>query len=293
MWVGDTIYFLSDRNGPVTLFAYDLKAKTVKEVVHNTGFDIKSASAGPGGIVYAQFGSLHLYSFGTRAEHEVHVRIAADMPQLAPHFEKIKADDIQNLGISPTGKRAVFEAHGEILTVPAEKGDIRNLTRSPAVADRDPAWSPDGQSVAWFSDESGEYELHIRDQKGLGPVRKITLDHPPSFYYSPTWSPDSKKIAFSDKRLGLWYVTVATGTAVKVDTDYYDEGPSPFNINWSADSGWLAYNRVLPNQLHAVFVYSLETGKTTQITDGLSDALHPAFDKTGSFFILWPALIWA
>ena len=283
MWVGHTIYFLSDRNGPVTLFAYDVNAKKVTEAVHNTGFDIKSAGAGPGGIVYEQFGSLHLYDFATRTEHEVHVRIAADMPQLSPHFEKIKADDIRNLGISPTGKRAVFETHGEILTVPAEKGDIRNLTRSPAVADRAPAWSPDGQSVAWFSDESGEYALHIGDQHGLGPVHKITLDQPPSFYYSPTWSPDSQKIAYSDKRLNLWYLDLTNGIPVKVDTDYYDEGPSPFNITWSPDSQWLAYNRILPSFLHAVFVYSLETKKPTQITDGMSDARYPAFDRSGKY----------
>jgi tricorn protease len=283
MWVGHTIYFLSDRNGPVTLFAYDLDTKRVTEVVHNTGFDIKSASAGPGGIVYEQFGSLHLYDFATHTGHEVHVRTAADMPQISPHFEKLKADDIRNLGISPTGKRAVFEAHGEILTVPAEKGDIRNLTRSPTVADRNPAWSPDGKWVAWFSDESGEYALHIRDQHGLGEVRKITLDQPPSFYYSPTWSPDSRKIAYSDKRLNLWYVDLTNDIPVKVDTDYYDEGPAPFNVVWSPDSRWLAYNRILPNNLHAVFVCSLETKHDNQITDGMSDALNPVFDQSGKY----------
>lgn len=283
MWVGHTVYFLSDRNGPVTLFAYDLDTKTVTEVVHNTGFDIKSAGAGPGGIVYEQFGSLHLYDLATRAEHEVHVRIAADMPQVRPHFEKIGPDDIKNLGISPTGKRAVFEAHGEILTVPAENGDIRNLTRSPAVADRDPAWSPDGKSIAWFSDESGEYALHIGNQNGLGEVRKIVLDQPPSFYYSPIWSPDGRKIAYCDKRLNLWYVDLTNGIPVKVDTDYFEEGPPPMVVTWSPDSRWLAYNRILPSHLHALFVFSLETNKITQITDGMSDALYPAFDRSGKY----------
>ena len=283
MWVGHTIYFLSDRNGPVTLFAYDLNTKRVTEVVHNTGFDIKSAGAGPGGIVYAQFGSLHLYDFASHKDHEVQVRIAADMPQLAPHFEKIKTNEIRNLDISPTGKRAVFEAHGDIFTVPAEKGDIRNLTRSPAVADRDPSWSPDGNSIAWFSDESGEYALHIRNQSGLGEIRKVPLGQPPSFYYKPTWSPDSRKIAYSDKRLHLWYIDLTNGVPVKVDTDYYDEGPAPFNVVWSPDSRWLAYNRILPSHLHAVFVYSLETNKCTQITDGMSDALYPAFDRSGKY----------
>ncbi|MGA9779281.1 MAG: PDZ domain-containing protein [Verrucomicrobiia bacterium] len=283
MWVGHTIYFLSDRNGPVTLFAYDLNTKKVTEVVHNTGFDIKYASAGPGGIVYAQFGSLHLYDFATRTEHEVHVRIAADLPQVRPHFEKIKTNDIRNLGISPTGKRAVFETHGEIFTVPAEKGDIRNLTLSPAVADRDPSWSPDGNSIAWFSDESGEYALHIRNQSGLGEIRRIPLGQPPSFYYKPTWSPDSRKIAYSDKRLNLWYIDLTNGVPVRVDTDYYDEGPAPFNAVWSPDSRWLAYNRILPSYMHAVFVYSLETNTQTQITDGMSDALYPAFDRSGKY----------
>lgn len=283
MWVGDTVYFLSDRNGPTTLFAYDLKTGKVTESIHNTGFEIISASAGPGGIVYDQFGSLHIYDFATRTEHEVHVRIAADMPQVRPHFEHVTADMIQDPGISPTGKRAVFEAHGQILTVPAEKGDFRNLTPVSGVANRGPAWSPDGKSVAWFSDESGEYELHIGAELEMGKVRKITLDHRPSFYYDLTWSPDSQKIAYSDKRLHLWYLNLTNGSPVRVDTDYYDEGPSPFNMKWSADSCWLTYNRILPNMLHAVFVYSLHTKKATQITDGMSDARYPVFDKGGKY----------
>ena len=125
---------------------------------------------------------------------------------MRPHFAKVEPKRIQNFGISPTGARAVFEAWGEIFTVPTDKGDIRNLTHSPAVADRDPSWSPDGKSIAYFSDERGEYELCIRGQNGLGEVRHINLGNPPSFFYSPVWSPDSKKIAYSDKRLNLWYI---------------------------------------------------------------------------------------
>jgi tricorn protease len=279
MWVGDTIYFLSDRNGPTTLFSYDLKTGKVAELIHNRGFDIISAKAGPGGIVYDQFGSLHIYDFATHSEHEVHVRIAADMPQVRPHFEHVTADIIQDSAISPTGKRAVFEAHGQILTVPAEKGDFRNLTPVSGVANRSPAWSPDGKLVAWFSDESGEYALHIGGELGMDKIRKITLDHPPSFYYDLTWSPDSQKIAYSDKRLHLWYLNLTNGGPVLVDTDYYEEGPSAFRVKWSPDSRWLTYDCNLPNQLHAVFVYSLGRGKTSQITDGMSDARYPVFDK--------------
>ncbi|HEX3627873.1 MAG TPA: PDZ domain-containing protein [Verrucomicrobiae bacterium] len=283
MWVGDTIYFLSDRNGPTTLFAYDLKTGKVTELIHNTGFDIISASAGPGGIVYDQFGSLHIYDFATHSGREVRVRIAADMPQLRPHFERVTADMVHDEKISPTGKRAVFEAHGQILTVPAEKGDFRNLTPVSGVANRNPTWSPDGKSVAWFSDESGEYELHIGDERGMDKVRKIKLDHRPTFYYDLTWSPDSQKIAWSDKPLHLCYLNLTNGEPVRVDTDYYDEGPSPFDVKWSADSCWLTYNRILPNMLHAVFVYSLPAKKATQITDGMSDARYPAFDRNGKY----------
>ncbi|HUA64822.1 MAG TPA: PDZ domain-containing protein [Alphaproteobacteria bacterium] len=282
MWVGDTIYFLSDRNGPATLFSYDVNSGKITELIHNTGFPIISANAGPGGIVYDQFGSLHLYDFATRAGHEVHVRIAADMPQLEPHFEHVTADMIQDQGISPTGKRAVFEAHGQILTVPADKGDIRNLAPASGVANRSPAWSPDGKSVAWFSDQSGEYELHIGDQLGLKKVRKIPLEKSPSFYYDLTWSPDSQKIAYSDVRQHLWYLNLTNGAPVQVDTDYYYEGHQ-FNARWSPDSCWLTYDRILPNMLHAIFVFSLGTGKATQITDGMSDAGAPVFDKGGKY----------
>jgi tricorn protease len=282
MWMGEKIYFLSDRDGPVGLFVYDLKTKEVREVIRDQGFDIKSASAGPGGIVYERLGSLHIYDLATGKEQQVDIRVSADMQEVRPHFEKV-AEHILNAGISPTGQRAVFEAHGEILTVPAEKGDIRDITRTPGVAERDPAWSPDGHSIAYFSDESGEYALHISSQDGLAPVRKIDLGQPPSFFYTPTWSPDNKKIAYSDKRLNLWYVDLDHPTPVKVDTDLFDTPLHEFDVVWSPDNRWLAYTKQLENHMRAVFVYSLDDRKVTQLTDGMSDALYPNFDKNGKY----------
>jgi tricorn protease len=189
MWVGDTIYFLSDRSGPVTLFAYDTRSHEVKELVKNDGLDIKSASAATDAIVYEQFGSLHLFDLQSGENRPLDIHIAADLAEVRPHFQKIEPQRIRSASISPTGARAVIAARGEILTAPAEKGDIRNLTRTTDVVERDPAWSPDGKSIAYFSDESGEWALHVRDQNGLGEVRKIDLGTPPTFYYSPVWSP--------------------------------------------------------------------------------------------------------
>ncbi len=283
MWVGDKIYFLSNRAGRFTLFDYDLKTKKVTQLLqNNSSFDFKSASAGPGAIVYEQFGSLHLYNLKSGRQHEVHVTITGDFPATQPHFEKV-AKHILHANISPTGQRAVFEAHGEILTVPAKKGSIRNITNTPSIADRNPAWSPDGRWIAYFSDESGNYELQLKGQMGMGEVKKIPLGDTPAFYYHPVWSPDSKKIAYTDNKLNLWYVNVETGQNVKVDTDTYESPTRDLNPVWSPDSNWIAYTKVLVNHMRAVFIYSLATDKTTQITDGMSDAEYAVFDKSGKY----------
>jgi len=282
MWIGQTIYFLSDREGPVTLFAYDTRTKRVSRVIENHGFDLKSASAGPGAIVYEQFGSLHLYDLATGRTRSLVVRIAADLLAVRPRRERV-GDRIVRGRLSPSGVRAVFEARGELLTVPAEKGDVRNLTNTPGVAERDPAWSPDGRWIAYFSDESGEYALHIRSQSGLGEVKKIPLGTPPSFFYTPVWSPDSKKIAYTDKRLTLWYVDVEKAIPVKVDTTTYENPWRVLDPAWSPDSRWIIYTKQLDNRLCAVLVYSLETEQRHPLTDGMSDARFAAFDASGKY----------
>ncbi|MGH8226327.1 MAG: S41 family peptidase [Steroidobacteraceae bacterium] len=284
MWVGHRIYFLSDRDGPMTLFAYDTRNGQVKRLIDNRGFDITSASAGPGGIVYSQFGELHIYDFATGTTHSVTVTVTGDLPQLRPHYANV-ANKIFASGISPSGVRAVFAAHGDILTVPAGRdGSIENLTHSPGTMDREPAWSPDGRSIAYFSDAAGEYDLAIRRQDGTGPVRRISLGQSDAFYYGLRWSPDSKKVLFGDQKLNLWYVDLSRvrPRPVKVATDSIAE-LHRFDASWSSDGGWIAYTRVMPNLMHAVFIYSLRDGSTHQVTDGASDCLYPAFDASGKY----------
>jgi len=275
------IYFLSDRNGPVTLFAYDTSTRKVEQLIQNRGLDIKSAFAGTDAIVYEQFGSLHLYDLKSRQTTKVNIAIHGDLASVRPKYENVNA--VLTLpSISPSGVRVAFEGRGEILTVPAEKGDVRNITNTAGLAERDPAWSPDGKWIAYFSDESGEYALHLRDQSGLGEMKKFDLGNPPSFFYRPTWSPDSRKIAFYDKRLTLWYVDIDKGMPVKVDASP-SGGSSTLQPAWSPDSRWISYSKMLRSWMRAIFVYSVEEGTSRQVTDGMSDARHSAFDRSGKY----------
>jgi tricorn protease len=280
MWIGDKVYFLSDRDGSMTLFRYDPASKQVTKLINNTGKDIVSASAGPGGIVYEQFGTVHIYDLATNKEHPVNIDIMADLTEVRPRFENV-ARQIANAKISPTGARAVFEAHGEILTAPAEKGDIRNMTNTPGVMERSPAWSPDGKSIAYFSEWDGEYALFIKPQNGGGEPQKVKLSGNAAYYLDPKWSPDSKRVAFTDNQLHLFEVELASGKVTSVDTDYlYDLGR---DFAWSPDSKWIAFQKSLPNRLRAIFIYGLEGGKTVQVTDGMSDARNPVFDRDGQY----------
>jgi tricorn protease len=279
MWVGGRIYFLSDRGGPFTLYSYDVKTKRVEQRVANSGFDLKSASACEDAIVYEQFGGIYLYDLNSGKPKQVPITVSNDLLEVRPRMQRITS--VRNAAISPSGVRAVMEARGEIFTVPAEKGDIRNLTQTPGAAERDPAWSPDGRWIAYQSDASGEYELHLREQNGMGEPRKFRLSEPPSFYYGFRWSPDSKRISFTDKALHVAWLDVETGKVTRVDTDRYAGPRRAMAAEWSPDGRWLVYTKQEKSTLRRVYVHSVESGQSAAVTDGMSDAYSPVFDKDG------------
>lgn len=281
MWVGNKVYFLSDRSGPVSLFCYDTQSKQVKEMFTNTGLDLKSASAGPNAIVMERFGALYLYDIQSGKQKQISVTVAGDWPGVRDRLINV-GRRLARPSLSPNAARVAFEARGEIVTVPAEKGNPRNLTNTTGVMERFPVWSPDGKTIAYFSDEAGEYALHLAPQTGMGPVTKIDLPEP-GFYSYPAWAPDSKKISFVDSRLRIWYLDIESKKTTQVDRESYWNLGNTWAPVWSPDSRWLAYAKRLPNYMYAIHLYSLADGKATRVTDGMSDARYPVWDKGGKY----------
>ena len=283
MWVGDKIYFLSDRTETANLFAYDTLTKKTEQLTRFEKYDIRSASFGGRGdnaaIAFVQDGAIHLFQLKSKQDQVVPITIGrAEWAELKPRTVA-PPRWVRSFNISPDGSQAIFEARGEVLTVGAN-GEARNLTNTPGVAERTPGFSPDGKWVAYFSDLSGEYQLHLRPVGG-GEVKKIAVEPQPSYYSEPEWSPDSQKLAFYDKRLNLWYVDIDKGMAVKVDTSLRaSQMPAPA---WSPDSRWLAYTRCQPNFLRVLHLYSLDAKKSYAVSDGRLDADSPVFDKSGKY----------
>jgi tricorn protease len=281
MWMGDKIYFRSDRNGEFNLFSYDIKTDKIQQLTQHEDFPIVSASCGAGKIIYEQAGHLHIFDPQTQKSSRLTIGVAADLLELRERFVK-GARYIRDASVSPSGARAVFEFRGEIVTLPAEKGDFRNITQTPGIHERSAAWSPDGKSLAYFSEESGEYELHLRSQDGKGEVKKYKLTGA-GFYDEPVWSPDSQKISYADNSWSLYWIDLESGLSKKVASEYL-YGPTRIRSvysSWAPDSKWIVYTLNTQTYIQKVYVYSLEKDKSFAITDGLSEVSEPVFDPSG------------
>lgn len=283
VWVGDVVYFISDRDGVANVWSWDTKSKALKQQTKFIDFDVKSLDAGGNTVVFEQAGNVHTLDPASGREQVVSISANGDFPWMMPQWKDV-GRSMANLALSPTGRRAAVEARGEIFTIPAEKGDVRNITNSSGSAEIWPTWAPDGRQIAYFSDRSGEYKLYIAAQDGLTPPREIALPEP-SRPYTPAWSPDGKRIAFHDTHFRLWLVDVATGAAKVADTDPFFKGERSIIPVWSPDSRYVAYPKRLPSLFRALYAYDVTTGEKHQLTDGLADATSPAWDASGKY--LW------
>lgn len=282
MWVGDRIYFISDRDGVYNLFYHDLKTKQARRLTNFEKYGIRFASASSDAVVFVRDGRIHLHDIASGQTKQVEIRLSVEAPEWAPRKANASRT-IEWVIPSGSGDRIALGARGDVMIFDPATGAADNLTKTSGAAERWPTISPDGKQVAYFSDESGEYQLHVRSTSGGdGQVKKIAVEQKPSFYRELTWSPDSKKLAFTGKRLDLWIADVERGEAAKADTSTYSD-QAEWYPRWSPDSRWLTYSKHLKNRIRTIFIYDVAGRKTNQVTDGVTHTEQPVFDANGKY----------
>ena len=284
-WIGNRVFFRSDRAGEFNLFSFDTGSGEVVQHSEFEDFHVEDLAGSADTVIYEQAGYLHLYDPGSDRHERLRIGVAADLTETRPRWIE-GPDYIRSGSISPSGARAVFGYRGEVLTLPAKKGDARNLTRTPGIHERFPTWSPDGGSMAYFSDEGGEYRLHVRTQDG-GEVRRYELGGERGgngFYQNPEWSPDGKRISYVDNSMTLFVIDTDSGDVAKIASEYYygPAAPRPGH-SWSPDSRYIAYTLNTRSYMQQVFVYDVEAKTSHAVTDGLSEVGEPVFDRSGDY----------
>ncbi|HSN86735.1 MAG TPA: acetyl-CoA synthetase, partial [Thermoanaerobaculia bacterium] len=286
VWIGDTLYFTSDReDGLLELYALDLKAagSAPQRVTKSAPWDVLWPSGDGRRIVYQSGGWIWLFDPASNQTRRLSIQVQGDLPRTVPYFANATRN-ILSMGLSPTGKRAVFETRGEVLTVPAGEGEIRNLTATPGIREMTPAWSPDGRWIAYLSDRTGEYEIWVRASDGSEEERQVTRGGS-SWLYPPVWSPDSRKIAFADKERRVRYVEVDNGKGEGGRIVDVDKGSLAdiTDYRWSPDARWLAYTKIGSSQLPSVWVWSVDQKKAWQLTSDMTGEGEPVFDPSGKY----------
>lgn len=288
MWRGDTIYMLADRDEAkrANIWACDTKTKKFRQITHFPDYDVHFPSMGPEEIVFEYAGLIYLLDLATEKASPVNITVATDRATIRTRIENVSSL-IQNGTISPTGKRALFEARGELFSVPAEHGVVRNLTRSSGFAERYPAWSPDGKWVAYFSDKSGEYQLTVRNADHTG-EEQILTSLGAGYRYQPQWSPDSKKVLWIDQAMKISFYDFDSKKTEVIDQQMwmYHGALQDFSVSWSADSRWIAYAADTENLNSCVVIYDFKENRRRKVTAGFYDDNDPVFDPDGKYLFL-------
>ncbi|MGB9335312.1 MAG: PDZ domain-containing protein [Candidatus Acidiferrales bacterium] len=280
MWRGDTIYFDSDQ-GPdhrMNLFAYSTKTKQIRQLTHFTEFDVNWPSLGTDSIVFENGGFLYLFDLSTEQAKKVTIYLPGDLDLARKHWTNT-SKLITSFDLSPDGKRATFSARGDVYTVPAKEGAIRDLTRTPGIREENVAWSPDGKWIAYLSDRTGEEEIYLMPQDGMGKEVRITTDGS-MHRFQPVWSPDSKKLLYADKSNRLFYIDVDEKKPVQIDQGKYADLT---DYNWSPDSKWAVYAKAAENGNGVIYLYSLADKKISPVTTDFNGSVNPVFDPDGKY----------
>ncbi len=287
MWIGDKIYFTSDRDRVLNIWAYDTNTAEVEQITKHTSYDVRRPSAGGNKIIYELGGELWVVDVEEKQPRKIDIKVKTDLSELRPYWKKVD-DLIRKVDLSPEGNRALIVARGDVFTVPKEFGSTRNLTMSCGARDRDAVWSPDGKKIAYLSDKSGEYEIYIVDPMGETEAVKLT-NLKEGYRHTLRWSPDSKKIAFADQTLRCYYLDVASQKITEVDQAKYEnvdvslELKPIYDFQWSPDSRFLTYSKMNEELVYQVYIYSLETGESHGISQGIFNDFQPVFSKDGKY----------
>ena len=285
MWIGDIVYFTSDRDRNLNIWGYNTKTGEEKQYTFHKDYDVLRASANGGKIAYEKGGEIWIFDPSSNADRKLDIEVKSDAPETRPYLRKVD-EFIQGFDVSPSGKRAVINARGEIFTVPLKNGPTRNLTNDCGARDKDAVWSPDGKTIAYFSDKTGEYEIWLADASGKGEPQRLTT-HKDGYRHTLKFSPDGKKLAYTDHALTLYYIDVATKKITKVDKAEYENIDISLDVkdigdfNWSPDSRYIAYSKVDSDFVTKIYIYSLEDGKIRCASSGIFNDFNPAFSRDG------------